>query len=281
MLSSRASGRRRHRHAHAARAVRGMRVVVVSSDKDLMQLVGDDVALYDTMKENYSPAECAEARRAANRERHLALVGDTSDNIKGVPASGQTAADLLAEFGSLDAARGPRFSQAPEAARDAFANLGSCAGTQADRPAGRSRSPVEPGRSSPPARSCRLRSLFRKPGSRFLAGGAQPVVARAADDPDQRNRRGRGRRASIAGEIAFISETSLDAVRRCRHLARVGRRRGLPFPSAPVPQPKRLALTTVSSSPVARGNPRLRRTTNTIGRPAPARHRRARPAAIR
>ncbi|WP_394848390.1 DNA polymerase I [Pendulispora brunnea] len=87
----------------------GMRVVIVSADKDLMQLVDDekdDVLLWDSMRDKtYGPEEVrAKFGVAPSKVRDLlALTGDTSDNIPGVPSVGpKTAADLLNEFGTLE-----------------------------------------------------------------------------------------------------------------------------------------------------------------------------------
>ncbi|MFO0668843.1 MAG: DNA polymerase I [Polyangiaceae bacterium] len=87
----------------------GLRVVIVSSDKDMMQLVDDqktDVVLWDSMRDRvYGPAEVqAKLGVVPSRVRdYLALTGDSSDNVPGVPSVGpKTAADLLGEFGSVD-----------------------------------------------------------------------------------------------------------------------------------------------------------------------------------
>jgi DNA polymerase-1 len=84
----------------------GYPVVIVSADKDLLQLVGGDIVMYDTGRNVvYGVAE-TEAKLGvppALVRDYLALVGDTSDNIPGVPSVGpKTAATLLAQFGSLD-----------------------------------------------------------------------------------------------------------------------------------------------------------------------------------
>jgi DNA polymerase-1 len=87
----------------------GLGVVIVSSDKDLMQLVRDDderVLLWDTMRDRvFGPRE-VEAKWGVKPSRlHdlLALVGDTSDNIPGVPGVGpKTAVDLLTTHGSFE-----------------------------------------------------------------------------------------------------------------------------------------------------------------------------------
>ncbi|MBM4374430.1 MAG: DNA polymerase I [Deltaproteobacteria bacterium] len=84
----------------------GLRVVIASSDKDLYQLVdGDRVVVWDAMRSKvYGPPEVHEKFGVApSRVRDLlALVGDTSDNVPGVPGVGpKTAAQLLARFGSV------------------------------------------------------------------------------------------------------------------------------------------------------------------------------------
>lgn len=84
----------------------GEPVVVVSSDKDLMQLVADGVEMWDPMKQKaIGRAEVIE-KFGVGPELvcdALALIGDTSDNVPGVPGIGpKSAAQLLAEFGSLE-----------------------------------------------------------------------------------------------------------------------------------------------------------------------------------
>ncbi|KQT84003.1 DNA polymerase I [Aurantimonas sp. Leaf443] len=81
-------------------------VTIVSSDKDLMQLVGPKVVLYDQMKDKrLGPPEVFE-KFGVFPEKMIdlqALVGDTSDNVPGVPGIGpKTAAQLLEEFGDLE-----------------------------------------------------------------------------------------------------------------------------------------------------------------------------------
>jgi DNA polymerase I len=75
------------------------RVVIVSSDKDLMQLVNDRVVLWDTMSAKvYGPPEVEEkfGVRPDQIRDYLALVGDSSDNIPGVKSIGpKSAVDLL------------------------------------------------------------------------------------------------------------------------------------------------------------------------------------------
>jgi 5'-3' exonuclease len=85
---------------------RGHRVVVVTSDKDLAQLVSERVGLLDFAKgERYGPAEVEEKLgvRPEQVADLLALAGDPVDNIPGVAGIGRkTAAALLGEFGSLE-----------------------------------------------------------------------------------------------------------------------------------------------------------------------------------
>ena len=85
----------------------GLAVVVVTGDKDLMQIVTDNVTLLDTMKDKVSGIPEVVERFGVEPERVidiLGLAGDTSDNIPGVPGVGEkTALKLIQEFGSLDA----------------------------------------------------------------------------------------------------------------------------------------------------------------------------------
>src|SRR6266571_2874343 len=79
---------------------------IVSSDKDLMQLVCDTVVLYDTMKERrIGIAEVIE-KFGVGPEKVIevqALIGDSTDNVPGVPGIGvKTAAQLMAEYGDLE-----------------------------------------------------------------------------------------------------------------------------------------------------------------------------------
>ncbi|MCB9556024.1 MAG: DNA polymerase I [Deltaproteobacteria bacterium] len=85
---------------------RGIPVTIVSSDKDLMQLVGERIVLLDTMKEKRFGIEQVVERFGVSPEQlgdWLALVGDSSDNIPGVPGVGpKTATTLLQQYGSIE-----------------------------------------------------------------------------------------------------------------------------------------------------------------------------------
>jgi DNA polymerase I len=86
----------------------GARVTIVSSDKDLMQMVGDGVDMLDTMKyRSIGPAE-VEEKFGVGPDRVVdvqALMGDSADNVPGVPGIGPKAAGvLISRLGSLDQA---------------------------------------------------------------------------------------------------------------------------------------------------------------------------------
>lgn len=84
----------------------GLSVVIVSSDKDLLQLVGDGVWMLDAVRSTVFGKAEVEAKLGvppAQVRDYLALVGDTSDNVPGVPSVGpKTAVQLLKEFGDVE-----------------------------------------------------------------------------------------------------------------------------------------------------------------------------------
>ncbi|MBM3541311.1 MAG: DNA polymerase I, partial [Alphaproteobacteria bacterium] len=87
-------------------AARGAEVTIVSSDKDLMQLVGGTVGMLDPVKnKRIGPAEVAE-RFGVPPEKVVdvqSLAGDSTDNVPGVPGIGvKTAAELINAYGDLD-----------------------------------------------------------------------------------------------------------------------------------------------------------------------------------
>ncbi len=85
---------------------RGADTVIISSDKDLMQLVSDHITMYDTMKSRKIDRDQVFEKFGVGPEGVIdvqALAGDSSDNIPGVPGIGvKTAALLLQEFGDLE-----------------------------------------------------------------------------------------------------------------------------------------------------------------------------------
>lgn len=84
----------------------GGRCTIISSDKDLMQLVGGGVEMFDAMKNLRIDREGVEAKFGVGPERVIdvqALAGDSVDNIPGAPGIGiKTAALLINEYGDLD-----------------------------------------------------------------------------------------------------------------------------------------------------------------------------------
>ena len=85
----------------------GLRCVISTGDKDMAQLVTDKVTLVNTMTGSRLDRDGVKAKFDVTPEQivdYLALVGDTSDNIPGVPKVGpKTAAKWLAQYGTLDA----------------------------------------------------------------------------------------------------------------------------------------------------------------------------------
>jgi DNA polymerase-1 len=83
---------------------KGLRVLVSTGDKDLAQLVTDKVTLINTMNDTRMDRDAVKAKFDVWPEQiidYLALVGDSSDNIPGVPKVGpKTAAKWLNEYGS-------------------------------------------------------------------------------------------------------------------------------------------------------------------------------------
>jgi DNA polymerase-1 len=84
----------------------GATSTIVSSDKDLMQLVNDGVVMYDTMKDKkIGRAEVIE-KFGVPPDKVIevqALIGDSTDNVPGVPGIGvKTAAQLIGEYGDLE-----------------------------------------------------------------------------------------------------------------------------------------------------------------------------------
>ena len=82
------------------------KVVIVSSDKDLMQLVTDKVLMLDTMKDRWMDEEAVTEKFGVRPEQVVqvqALMGDSSDNIPGLPGVGpKKAGKLIEEFGSVE-----------------------------------------------------------------------------------------------------------------------------------------------------------------------------------
>ncbi len=83
-----------------------IQIIIVTGDKDMYQLVSDNVYIFDTMKDVTVTPEEVEKKFGvppSQISELLALTGDSSDNIPGVPGIGiKTAQKLLNEFGSID-----------------------------------------------------------------------------------------------------------------------------------------------------------------------------------
>ena len=81
-------------------------IVILSSDKDLMQLVGEKIYMIDPIKEKKIDPQAVFEKFGVSPEQVIdvqALIGDSSDNIPGAPGIGpKTAAELIALFGSLE-----------------------------------------------------------------------------------------------------------------------------------------------------------------------------------
>jgi DNA polymerase-1 len=81
-------------------------VTIVSSDKDLMQLVNDCVVMYDTMKDKKIGITEVFEKFGVTPDKVIevqSLIGDSTDNVPGVPGIGvKTAAQLIGEYGDLE-----------------------------------------------------------------------------------------------------------------------------------------------------------------------------------
>lgn len=92
-------------YATQARA-KGWKVTIVSSDKDLMQLLDEGTDIFDTMKSKRTPADGVVEKFGVGPDKVVdvqSLAGDSVDNVPGVPGIGlKTAALLINEYGDLD-----------------------------------------------------------------------------------------------------------------------------------------------------------------------------------
>ena len=81
-------------------------VVIVSADKDLMQLVSEQVSMWDTMRDKHYDREAVHEKLGVYPEQvidYLAIAGDSSDNIPGLKGAGpKTAIQLIEGYGSIE-----------------------------------------------------------------------------------------------------------------------------------------------------------------------------------
>jgi DNA polymerase I len=105
----------------------GWKVTIVSSDKDLMQLIQPDLDMLDTMKNVRLGPEAVVEKFGVGPEQLgdvLALMGDSADNVPGVPGIGpKTASKLMQEFGSLDAVLAGADTMKPSKMRENLINF--------------------------------------------------------------------------------------------------------------------------------------------------------------
>jgi len=84
---------------------KGMEVIIISGDKDLLQLVSNHITVLDTMKDKRFDIKGVIERFGVGPEKAtdlLGLAGDSSDNVPGVPGIGEkTAVKLIGEYGSI------------------------------------------------------------------------------------------------------------------------------------------------------------------------------------
>jgi DNA polymerase-1 len=84
----------------------GIKVTIISSDKDLMQLIDDNISMYDPLKSKYIKTEQVIEKFGVRPDQVidiLALIGDSADFIPGVPSIGaKTAAELISKYHSLE-----------------------------------------------------------------------------------------------------------------------------------------------------------------------------------
>ncbi|MGC8475688.1 MAG: DNA polymerase I [Acetobacteraceae bacterium] len=178
-------------YAAAARAEGGI-VTIVSSDKDLMQLIGPGVALLDPIKQApIGPAEVV-AKFGVEPAKMIdlqALIGDPTDNVPGVPGIGpKRAAELLAEFGDLDhvLAAAPRMK--PGKRRDALVEHADLARLSRELVRLRADAPLPlplDALAVRPPDMAKLRAFFEAQGFRSLLArlGADPAPTPAVPAP--------------------------------------------------------------------------------------------------
>ena len=225
--------RRRSPPSPDRRWQKGWRVVVVSGDKDLLQLVSDEVTVLNPGREGMGadalrPGQGVEEKWGVPPERIvdvLALVGDSVDNIPGVAGIGDKGArDLVREFG----ARGGR-------ARERGQGEAGRLPRGAARATGRT--PSSRSSSSPCAPTCPSPSTSRRCGARSRTGPPPTPSSRSSSSrPSPRSTRPRPTPAAADHRAAPRREDDLEAlVAEARPAGRVSRSAS----SAPRAEPMR------------------------------------------
>jgi DNA polymerase-1 len=178
----------------ARAAASGYTVRIASNDKDFMQLVGDTIQLVRPEPKGGAALCDANAVRArygvgpGQIVDYLCLVGDSSDNISGVPGIGEkTAAKLLQTLGTLDALiENPSRLDKPQLAEKIAAHADQLRrNRQLIRLETDLALPVEPGElTRRPADAARLASLCRQCGFKSLLNELAPRVPAEERTPD-------------------------------------------------------------------------------------------------
>ena len=223
----------------------GREFVIVTGDRDALQLVTEHVSVMSNTRgvtevKMYDPAAVVERFGVLPRliPDLIGLKGDTSDNIPGIPGIGEkTAAQLLAEFGSLeevlagvDRVKGPKRQRAP--ARASPRPLGSRNGWPYS-------TATLPSRSTTPrwrltrSTAARLRELFDAVRVRLPLGSARGSAAGGRGSRVGVGACGRGRAAGAGTRCAGTrSRRGLVAARGSRRAHRRRARQGLARPGA-------------------------------------------------
>jgi DNA polymerase-1 len=246
-----------------ALAPAGTEVVIVSTDRDLMQLVSDRVVLLDTMRDKrIGPAE-VEERFGVPPARVLdvrALVGDTTDNIPGVKGIGEKgAARLIQEYGSLEALLDRAAEVVNKRAREALATQADAARLSKRLATLRTDAPCGdlPALALREADRARLRELYARLELRRLAealeaetegraGSAQGALSFAAEERAQEPAPLPARAApaidvTVVSDRSALAELARDLAARPRFaLAFVG----LEAPGGLPPEPAGVAFAT-------------------------------------
>ena len=165
------------------------RSAIVTGDKDFFQLVGDGIRVYNPRDEGawFDAAGVKEKFGVAPAQvvDVLALMGDSIDNVKGVPGIGEKGArDLIATYGSLDAllARAAR-SRRRSIARACWPRRSGAAEPRAGDDSHRRRRAVRPsGSASGPVDRERCYALFSKLGFRTLVTEFAPTASSVDKD---------------------------------------------------------------------------------------------------